>query len=454
MRMQQIVLSIVTLALSATAAFAGGDTEFTYQGRLLVAGEPANGTFNVDFSLWDAPAAGNQIDVTNTFNSLPILEGQFTAELNFGASAFDNNDRWLEITVDGVPLVPRQPITRTPYAIQTRGIFVDNAGNIGIGTTAPFYPLHVESNGGSGIFAQNTATSGTTYGGRFEIESTSGAGVSGRATALTGSAPGVSGTSLSSSGVGVFGSGNFGGRFESDSTSGRGVFGYASATTGTGYGGWFQSNSTSGTGVYGWANAGTGTNYGGRFKSQSTSGFAGYFDGKGNDAVYVENTGGGRGLQAVAPSDTAVWGRTTTGFAGVHGENAAATGRGVYGQASDTSGTNYGVYGRSDSASGFDFYAGGAGVNYGASSSRRWKNNVVPIGDPLAKLSKLQGVYFDWDGEHGGAHDVGMIAEEVGAVLPEIVQYRGERRRRHRHGLQQDDTDTRRGRQCSSCGER
>ena len=139
--------------------------------------------------------------------------------------------------------------------------------------------------------------------------------------------------------------------------------------------------------------------------------------------MYVENTGGGRGLQAVAPSDTAVWGRTTTGFAGVHGANAAASGRGVYGQASDTSGTNYGVYGRSDSASGFDFYAGGAGVNYGASSSRRWKSNVVPIGDPLDKLSKLQGVYFDWDEEHGGAHDVGMIAEEVGAVLPEIVQY-------------------------------
>ena len=47
----------------------------------------------------------------------------------------------------------------------------------------------------------------------------------------------------------------------------------------------------------------------------------------------------------------------------------------------------------------------------------------MPIGDPLDKLSKLQGVYFDWDEEHGGAHDVGMIAEEVGAVLPEIVQY-------------------------------
>lgn len=42
---------------------------------------------------------------------------------------------------------------------------------------------------------------------------------------------------------------------------------------------------------------------------------------------------------------------------------------------------------------------------------------------PLAKIAQLRGVYFDWDAEHGGYHDLGMIAEEVGAVLPEIVQY-------------------------------
>jgi hypothetical protein len=35
----------------------------------------------------------------------------------------------------------------------------------------------------------------------------------------------------------------------------------------------------------------------------------------------------------------------------------------------------------------------------------------------------LRGVYFNWDTEHGGQHDVGMVAEEVGKVLPEIVRY-------------------------------
>ena len=45
------------------------------------------------------------------------------------------------------------------------------------------------------------------------------------------------------------------------------------------------------------------------------------------------------------------------------------------------------------------------------------------IEDPLDKVEQLRGVRFVWDAEHGGREDVGMIAEEVGAVLPEIVQY-------------------------------
>ena len=40
------------------------------------------------------------------------------------------------------------------------------------------------------------------------------------------------------------------------------------------------------------------------------------------------------------------------------------------------------------------------------------------------KKCLLCAVYiFDWDDEHGGQHDVGFIAEEVGEVLPEIVDY-------------------------------
>ncbi len=54
-------------------------------------------------------------------------------------------------------------------------------------------------------------------------------------------------------------------------------------------------------------------------------------------------------------------------------------------------------------------------------SSGRWKTNVRTIQDAMDKVRRLRGVYFDW--KEQGTHDVGMIAEEVGRVIPEIVDY-------------------------------
>lgn len=54
-------------------------------------------------------------------------------------------------------------------------------------------------------------------------------------------------------------------------------------------------------------------------------------------------------------------------------------------------------------------------------SSKRWKTNVQPISDAIEKVQKLEGVYFDWTTD--GKRDLGMIAEEVGKVIPEVVAY-------------------------------
>lgn len=88
---------------------------------------------------------------------------------------------------------------------------------------------------------------------------------------------------------------------------------------------------------------------------------------------------------------------------------------GVYG-----TGANTGVYGSGPT---YDFYAGGAGVDYGSSSSKRWKENIRPIDNALNKVLSLRGVYYDWKKDHGGKHGMGMIAEEVGKIVPEIVTY-------------------------------
>ena len=56
------------------------------------------------------------------------------------------------------------------------------------------------------------------------------------------------------------------------------------------------------------------------------------------------------------------------------------------------------------------------------SSDERLKDNVQVLESSLDKIDKIRGVSFDWaaDAPHAG-HDVGVIAQEIEKVLPEVV---------------------------------
>jgi hypothetical protein len=95
----------------------------TYQGVLTTNGSPVNDAMDFQFTLWDAVSNGNQIAATTpVILSLPLSNGLFTAQLDFGAGAFPGAGRYLQIQVRNGPstfqtLLPRQQITPTPYAI-------------------------------------------------------------------------------------------------------------------------------------------------------------------------------------------------------------------------------------------------------------------------------------------------------------------------------------------------
>ena len=63
-----------------------------------------------------------------------------------------------------------------------------------------------------------------------------------------------------------------------------------------------------------------------------------------------------------------------------------------------------------------------------STSDKRLKDNITPIDSALDKVSKIQGIEFDWiptPGVHGNeGHDVGVLAQQVEAVLPEVVTTR------------------------------
>jgi len=278
------------------------------------------------------------------------------------------------------------------------GLVVTGEGNVGIGTTSPLSKLSVGGDGYSmaAICAESILENGyavagwaknnadhENYGGYFLSDGGIGIGVYGQANGNEGR--GVEGLAANSgevtnyggyfraygrSGHGVYGS--------AEGIDGRGVFGYASNTGDvTNYGGYFTAGGSYGVGVLGHAsNTEYEKNYGGRFTAEGGSGVGVYGVASGND------------------------------------------GRGVFGYAYGSNGK--GVVGIGNA---YAFYAAGPGINYGEASSIRWKTNVVEIDNPLEKLAELRGVYFDWDEEHGGLHDIGCIAEEVGKILPEIVVY-------------------------------
>lgn len=89
--------------------------DFTYQGRLSQNGQPANGAFDLQFRLFDAPAGGNAIGTPVNEAQFPVTDGLFTVSLAF-PGAFTGTQSWLEVSVNGQVLDPRQAVSTTPVA--------------------------------------------------------------------------------------------------------------------------------------------------------------------------------------------------------------------------------------------------------------------------------------------------------------------------------------------------
>lgn len=71
-----------------------------------------------------------------------------------------------------------------------------------------------------------------------------------------------------------------------------------------------------------------------------------------------------------------------------------------------------------------DFVVKGDVTAYGSPSDKRLKENIKPIESALDKVSKLQGVTFDWKekGITNLKEDIGFIAQDVQKIIPELVR--------------------------------
>jgi len=78
----------------------------------------------------------------------------------------------------------------------------------------------------------------------------------------------------------------------------------------------------------------------------------------------------------------------------------------------------------------FSLYVNGDAYTTGGTwqaSDIRWKKNIVPIKDALRKISQVVGVSYEWkreeypDKEFAEGKQIGVIAQEVESVIPEVV---------------------------------
>lgn len=139
----------------------GQTTAFNYQGRLTDGGNPANGSFQMQFKLFDALAAGSQIGATLNDVAVTATNGTFSAKLDFGSAALTGANRWLEIAVrrnsgeSYVTLSPREQIASSPYAVRTlSAAMADDSQKLG-GVNASDY---VTTTNGGTSFIKNQAT--------------------------------------------------------------------------------------------------------------------------------------------------------------------------------------------------------------------------------------------------------------------------------------------------------
>ena len=119
-RYLQLCVVVVTVLALASPAWAV-PAKFTQQGRLLdLNGQPLTGTHALFFALYDAETGG--VEEWFEYHSTVFDNGYYTVSLGeqipLDEALFSGASLWLEISVDGTVLSPRQEVAAVPWALR------------------------------------------------------------------------------------------------------------------------------------------------------------------------------------------------------------------------------------------------------------------------------------------------------------------------------------------------
>lgn len=411
---------LIVLLFLFCASIANADTAITYQGQLQDGSGPFSGIVGMEFRLYDSLEGDTQIGATVSNIAVPVTGGLFQAELDFGP-VFDGASLFLEITVEGEPLSPRQRITAAPiaqFALTPAGpegpqgpagdqgptgpegpqgpegaspfdLVGDDVvylqGNVGVGTTQPSTSLDVIGSAKFGDLS-NEATSEYSFVGGGEVNVASGrrsfvGGGIGNASEGTNSfvAGGVENSATGS--VAFIGGG------VANSASGLVSFAAGTRAKAEHNGAWVWADQTSAD-----------------FSSTEENQF-------------LIRAGAGVGIN------------TNTPARGLHIKQRStdASEIGLQIERSGASSNNWAFYVAVSDNLGFRFNDNlVARINtdgeFATLSDARFKADIEPIADPLDQLMRLKPASYRMSmGAEGDPQSLGLIAQQVSDVLPAAV---------------------------------
>lgn len=115
-----LALFAVLLGCAASAS-AAVPVKFTYQGNLRQNGFLVNGSRTISFRIYDSSnPLSSALLWTSPDYTVQVSTGVFRVTLEPSTLAdWQSGNLWLELTVQGVPMLPREEITAAPYAVNS-----------------------------------------------------------------------------------------------------------------------------------------------------------------------------------------------------------------------------------------------------------------------------------------------------------------------------------------------
>lgn len=438
-----LVAMCFVVMCSSLAFAAPAPTAFTYQGRLAENGQAFTGTASISFRLFSGPTGGSA-QMSLPAADVQVQDGLFTATPDFGATAFRNGVAgYVEAVIikDGAetPLAPRQLVTPAPLALGVVGMSLSIKDQLDIDQTtyAAEIPTSLDTSyqsftaGRSGVLSSITFRA-RAFAASSQMVATLRAGV-GTSGAVLGSAVSAAQGQAFTPIVLDFSTQNItlvSGQtytvqftFAGIITFANGVAGTSGMFQGVSANFWFQTRTistvvpSSAGSLDALSRAALNDQELGMRTTADRAHGLGWFGG----TSAFRNTG-------VAPDGPVLWGNG----GGALGTSSVDASAGTVALRWNSSG-QVGI-GTSPSSNSYRLElpntAGAAGqgranawVTY---SSRDFKQNIRAVDNPIGLLDQLRGVRFDWkqtDDQGNHTHDIGFIAEEVAAVLPELVNH-------------------------------